>query len=136
MLILYIEPKLLLVKDIVTIDIVYLLSCLELIHCLCGECSHEMLVAGLTAEKLLKLETVVGFFYDCYQQWNLSNSSIIGTNRGSDSILEECANILLDVLKEIGIKFTTNHFNTFSRDVSYTETKEKLEDYVELLESK
>jgi hypothetical protein len=36
-----------------------------------------------------------------------------------DNIIEECANIFLDVLKDIGMKITTSHFTAFGHDKIY-----------------
>jgi hypothetical protein len=42
----------------------------------------------------------------------------------------------LDLLKEIGLKITSNQFGGFMRDKSHMGAKERLQDFVETLESK
>lgn len=54
----------------------------------------------------------------------------------TDEVIEKCATLLLEVLKEIGLKITSTHFNGFSRDKNYQGAKDRLQDFVELLEEK
>ena len=82
-------------QEKITIDIVYLLSCLELMYCLCTDSTQETCVSNISAEKVNKLEPVVGFFFDWFQQWESERRSVFGSTSRSDKVLEECANILL-----------------------------------------
>lgn len=76
-------------QEKVTIDIVYLLSCLELMYCLCTDCTQETCVSNISAEKVNRLEPVIGFFFDCFQQWEGERRSVFGSASSSDRVLEE-----------------------------------------------
>ena len=127
-------------QSMVAIDIVYLLSSLEFMHTIWWEATHDMLASHLSADKVNKLEPAVGFFYDWYQMWEMRGAGSIMNSNKTDPVLEQCANILLDVLKEIGIKTSSNQFSGFNNDYGSPNTligaKERLQDFVELLEDK
>lgn len=72
--------------------------------------------------------------------WEMRGAGSIMNSNKTDPVLEQCANILLDVLKEIGIKTSSNQFSGFNNDYGSPNTligaKERLQDFVELLEDK
>lgn len=51
-------------KDMITIDVDYLLSTLEMVYNLIMETSSETLMSEITIDKVNKLEGTAGFFYD------------------------------------------------------------------------
>lgn len=74
-------------KDILTVDVGYFLSALEMLFNLSLETSNETLAADITADKINKLEETALFFYDCYSQWDGDRSF---SSTKTDSIIEEC----------------------------------------------
>jgi hypothetical protein len=50
--------------DVITIDIVYLLNCLELLSCLNNDVNRDTLIANLSVDKIDRLEVILKFFYD------------------------------------------------------------------------
>jgi hypothetical protein len=114
----------------------FIFSALEFLWTIVGEVNQETLISQLSADKINKLEPAVEFFYEWYRQWELDSSSVIIHSMITDGVIEQCANLLLDVLKEIGLKITSTHFSGFSRDKNYQGAKDRLQDFVELLEEK
>ena len=120
-------------KDILTIDISYLLSALEMVYNLILETSNESMGTEATVDKIGKLEDTATFFFDCYTQWERDRSF---SSNYTDSIIEEWCNIFLEVLKELGNKLVSTHIGGFSRDKSMNSAKDRLQIIIENLENK
>lgn len=123
-------------RDIITVDVGYLLTALEFLYNLCQETPQDVVLAEITVDKVGKLEDTIRFFYDWYTQWEDDGVTALSASVHTDSVIEECASILLDVLKDIGNKVVSSHVSGFLKQSPYDAVKDMLQDFVELLENK